>query len=202
MTRVCRFVAQLLVGHPRAGVVVAGVHEDRMNNAPSAARMPAAGTQALLSIRPGGQRLAAREVLAGRDRLERQAPGHGERLATRLPVWDRSSRRPSPAVHVLSAHRAAPKSGVHGHIADVAGSEFRPVTHKRRPVKPFRAGNGFAPESIWTPYTSVAPKQTSSTESAICACRAALNELHVLGQDLCDNLIWQVQALFAPPPPA
>jgi hypothetical protein len=29
-----------------------------MNNAPSAAKMPAAGTQALLSIRPGGQRLA------------------------------------------------------------------------------------------------------------------------------------------------
>ena len=26
-----------------------------MNNAPPAARMPAAGTQALLSIRPGGQ---------------------------------------------------------------------------------------------------------------------------------------------------
>jgi hypothetical protein len=26
--------------------------------------------------------------------------------------------------------------------------------------------------------------------------------LHVLGQDLCDNLIWQVRALFAPPPPA
>lgn len=51
-----------------------------MNNAPPAARMPAAGTQALLSIRPGGQRLAAREVLAGRDRLERLTPGHGERL--------------------------------------------------------------------------------------------------------------------------
>ncbi len=139
-----------------------------MNNAPSAARMPAAGTEALLSIRPGGQRLAAREVLAGRDRL---APGHGQRLATRLPVWDRSSRRPSAAVHVLSAHRAAPKSGVHGHIADVGGSEFRPVTHKRRPVKPLRAGSGFAPESpIWTPCTSVAPKQTSSTESVMCAC--------------------------------
>ena len=90
-----------------------------MNNAPPAARMPAAGTQALLSIRPGGQRLAAREVLAGRDRLERLAPGHGERLATRLPVWGRSSRRPSAAVHVLSAHRAAPKSGMRGHIADV-----------------------------------------------------------------------------------
>ena len=146
-----------------------------MVNAPPAARMPAAGTQALLSIRPGGQLPAAREMLAGRDRLERLAPCHGERLATRLPVWDRSSRRPSPAVHVLSAHRAAPKSGVHGHIADVAGSEFRPVTHKRRPVKPFRAGSGFAPESpIWTPCTGVAPKQTSSAESAICACRAAL----------------------------
>jgi hypothetical protein len=64
-----------------------------MNNAPPAAGMPAAGTQALLSIRPGGQRLAGREVLAGRDRLER---------------------------------------------------------------------------------LGVAPKQTSSTESAICACRAAL----------------------------
>ena len=36
-----------------------------MNNAPSAAKMPAAGTQVLLSIRPGGQRLAAREVLTG-----------------------------------------------------------------------------------------------------------------------------------------
>ena len=118
-----------------------------MNNAPPAARMPAAGPQALLSIRPGGQRLAAREVLAGRDRLERLAPGHGERLASRLPAWDRSSRRPSPTVHALSAHRAAPKSGVHGQIADVAGSEFRPVTHTRRPVKPFRAASGFAPES-------------------------------------------------------
>jgi hypothetical protein len=53
----------------------------RMNNAPSAARMPAAGTQALLSIRSGGHRLATREVLTGRDRLERLAPGHGERLA-------------------------------------------------------------------------------------------------------------------------
>jgi len=69
--------------------------------------MPAAGTQALLSIRSGGQRLAAREVLAGRDRLERLAPDRGERLAARLPAWDRSSRRPSAAVHVLSAHRAA-----------------------------------------------------------------------------------------------
>jgi hypothetical protein len=128
-----------------------------MNNAPPAARMPAADTQALLSIRPGGQRLAAPEVLAVRDRLERLAPGHGERLATRLP---------SAAVYVLSAHRAAPKSGAHGHIADVAGSEFRPVTHKRRPVKPFRAGS-FAPESpIWMPCTGVAPNQTSSHESA------------------------------------
>jgi len=78
-----------------------------MNNAPPAATMPAAGTQALLSIRPSGQRLAAREVLAGRDRLERLAPDRGERLAARLPAWDRSSRRPSAAVHVLSAHRAA-----------------------------------------------------------------------------------------------
>jgi len=146
-----------------------------MNNAPPSARMPAAGTQALLSIRSGGQRLAAREVLAGRDRLEPLAPGRGERLATRLPVWDRSSRRPFAAVHILSAHRAAPKTGMRGHIADVAGSEFRPVTHKRRPVKPFRAGSGFAPESpIWTPCTGVAPKQASSTESAICAYRAAL----------------------------
>jgi hypothetical protein len=85
-----------------------------MNNAPPAARMPAADTQPLLSIRPGGQRPAAREVLAGRDRLERLAPGHGERLATRLPVWDRSSRRPSAAVHVLYAHCAAPKSEVYG----------------------------------------------------------------------------------------
>ena len=146
-----------------------------MNNAPLAARMPAAGTEALLSIRPGGQRLAAWEVLAGRDRLGQLAPGHGERLATRLQVWDRSSRWPSPAVLILSAHRVAPKSGVHGHIADVAGFEFRPVPHKCRPAKPFRAGSGFAPESpIWTPCTGVAPKQTSSTESAICACRAAL----------------------------
>ena len=145
-----------------------------MVNAPSAARMPAAGTQALLSIRPGGQRLAAREMLAGRDRLERLAPGHGERLATRLPVWDRSSRWPFAAVHVLSAHRAAPKSGVHGHIADVAGSEFRPVTHKRRPVKPFRAGSGFAPESpIWTPCTGVAP-QKDLEDRVASACRAAL----------------------------
>ena len=146
-----------------------------MNNAPPAARMPAAGTQALLSIRPGGQRLAAREMLAGRDRLERLAPGHSERVATRLPVWDRSSRRQSAAVHVLSAHRAAPKSGVHGHIADVAGSEFRPVTHKRRPVTPFRAGSGFAPNCRYGRHARVLhPKQTSSTESAICACRAAL----------------------------
>ena len=93
-----------------------------MNNAPPAARMPAACMQALLSIRPGGQRLAAREVLAGRDRLERLAPG------------------------TVNA------------------------SHKRRPVKPFRDGGGFAPESpIWTPCTGVAPKQTSSTESATCA---------------------------------
>ena len=30
----------------------------------------------------------------------------------------------------------------------------------------------------------------------------ALSELYVLGQALCDNLIWQVRALSAPPPPA
>jgi hypothetical protein len=30
----------------------------------------------------------------------------------------------------------------------------------------------------------------------------ALSELDVLGQDLRDSLIWQVRALFAPPPPA
>jgi len=98
----------------------------RMNNAPPSARMPAAGTQALLSIRSGGQRLAAREVPAGRDRLERLAPGRGERLATRLPVWDRSSRRPFAAVHILSAHRAAPKTGMRGHIADVAALNSAP----------------------------------------------------------------------------
>ena len=44
--------------------------DQRINNAPSAARMPAAGTQGPpLPIRPGGQGMAAREVLAGRDRL-------------------------------------------------------------------------------------------------------------------------------------
>jgi len=89
-----------------------------MNNAPPAATMPATGTQALLSIRPSGQRLAAREVLAGRDRLERLAPDRGERLATRPPAWDRSSRRPRTSC----LRTARPKTEMRGHIADVAGS--------------------------------------------------------------------------------
>ena len=86
-----------------------------MNNAPLAARMPAAGTEALLSIRPGGQRLAAWEVLAGRDRLGQLAPGHGERLATRLQIWDRSSRWPSPQ-RVLE-NRAPARPQVAGPVA-------------------------------------------------------------------------------------
>ena len=132
-----------------------------MNNAPSA-RMPAAGTQALLPIRlvvsawPPGK---CWQLVIGRNGWRRVAvnaspPAAG--LGSLLP-------QPSAAVHALSVHRTTPKSGEHGHIADVAGSEFRFITHNRRPVKPFRAGSGFTPESpIRTPCTTVAPMQTSS----------------------------------------
>ena len=51
-----------------------------MNNAPPAARMPAAGTQALLSIRPGGQRLAAQCTTAQGGRTITIGP-HEARLA-------------------------------------------------------------------------------------------------------------------------
>src|SRR5580692_10780369 len=82
-----------------------------MNNAPSAARMPAAGTQALLSIRPGGQRLAAREVLAGRDRLERLAPGHGVGRSQEHGCWPRMTACPGRQPGVLLLRRLGPRRG-------------------------------------------------------------------------------------------
>ena len=98
----------------------------RMNNAPPAARMPAAGTQALLSIRPGGQRLAAQCTTA--------QGGRTIPSARTRPGWQRPAR-PGPA-------GAATDDSLRAAQHQAAGDRAGPGRLGRRPAAGAVSGRG------------------------------------------------------------